>query len=331
MEKEQILKLLNDGRVHQWNKYRTMHPDWTPDLRGLKLDSERFARGLDEAYLAEHFNLNGAVYDSTTEFQPHFEADVYGLIYKEKESDSVESKNIDGDARVNKLDIFITHSSKDNIFVEALTDLIRAALNISAEKIRCSSVPGYRLPTGADTDEQLRREVYDAKVLIGVMTKSSMKSAYVLFELGARWGAKKKMFPILACGADSGVLGGPLKGISSLSCNNAADVHQLIDEVGLELKLRKQSTASFQSKIEKLSKLSSQSEMPEEANEPKEEMVFDGSVYWLQKKENPEQRDGPFCQICYDKNGKRIRLQDHQDVAEPDWSCGVCNRFFDKK
>ncbi len=154
-----------------------------------------------------------------------------------------------------RLDIFITHSSQDNRIVEALIDLMRGALNISSEKIRCSSVPGYRFPTGVDTDEQLRQEVDDAKVLVGVITKSSMRSAYVLFELGARWGAKKKMFPVLACGADSSVLGGPLKGINSLSCNNAADVHQLIDDIASELGIKKQRAASFQNKIETLVQL----------------------------------------------------------------------------
>jgi hypothetical protein len=48
--------------------------------------------------------------------------------------------------------IFISHSSKDVLLVKALIDLIRSALSIPASDIRCTSVPGYKLPGGALTD-----------------------------------------------------------------------------------------------------------------------------------------------------------------------------------
>ena len=102
-------------------------------------------------------------------------------------------------------DIFISHSSQDLEFVEALVDLIEATLKIKPE-IRCTSVPGYKLKTETKTDERLRIEINDARLLMGVITPSSMKSAYVLFELGARWVIDKPMFPIIACGADSSIL-----------------------------------------------------------------------------------------------------------------------------
>lgn len=48
--------------------------------------------------------------------------------------------------------------------------------------------------------------------------------------------------------------------------------------------------------------------------------------YWAQEQDKP--RDGPYCQPCYDKDGKLIRLQDQKKGR---WHCEACsNTFFDK-
>ena len=97
--------------------------------------------------------------------------------------------------------VFISHSSNDIRVAELLIDLLRKALNLKSEEIRCTSVDGYGMPGGASVDETLRVEVHDAELLIGIVTPASLKSAYVMFELGARWGAGKRMIPLLASGA----------------------------------------------------------------------------------------------------------------------------------
>ncbi len=56
------------------------------------------------------------------------------------------------------LKLFVSHSSEDTSIVEPLVELIRSGLNLNAEEIRCSSVDGYRLPGGADTDDLVRTE-----------------------------------------------------------------------------------------------------------------------------------------------------------------------------
>jgi hypothetical protein len=50
----------------------------------------------------------------------------------------------------NMLDIFISHSGKDEKLAAALIDLIIAATNVPHGRIRCTSVDGYRLPGGAN-------------------------------------------------------------------------------------------------------------------------------------------------------------------------------------
>ena len=91
-------------------------------------------------------------------------------------------------AHINNVAVFISHGSKDAELAEAVVELLRASLEIAATQIRCSSVDGYRLPVGVNTDRKLREEVNAATVVVGLITPSSLASYYVMFELGARWG-----------------------------------------------------------------------------------------------------------------------------------------------
>lgn len=144
---------------------------------------------------------------------------------------------------MNALDIFLSHSSADEKIAKALIDLLRDAFHIEPSRIRCTSVPGYKLKTGAHTETELRREIQQARVFIGLLSEISLESAYVLFELGARWGSlqnygysgmgdsKNKLFPILAAGATGSMLRDPLKAYNALNCEIAADLHQLVADI----------------------------------------------------------------------------------------------------
>jgi len=93
----------------------------------------------------------------------------------------------------------------------ALIDFLRVTIP-GLNRIRCTSVSGYGLPAGAHVDSQLQKEVGEAATLIALMTGVSVESAYVLFEVGARWGAGRHCVPLLAAGASPKVLRGPLGG-----------------------------------------------------------------------------------------------------------------------
>src|SRR5437762_5967682 len=90
------------------------------------------------------------------------------------------------------LKLFISHSSDDSELARRVVVLVSTALNLPAVAIRCTSVDGHRLPAGANTNDQLRQEVHDSVAFIGIVSQSSIRSMYVLFELGARWGAGEK-------------------------------------------------------------------------------------------------------------------------------------------
>ena len=156
--------------------------------------------------------------------------------------------------------VFISHDSDDVELAKALVNLLQKSLLLASRDIRCSSVDGYRLEGGVSFDEELRIEVHEAELVIGLITPLSLRSLYVAFELGARWGISKPMIPILASGATPNHLGGPLSGINALDCNNESQVSQLLEESARHLGVGLESASSYLPEIKMLSKLSSEAQ-----------------------------------------------------------------------
>jgi len=148
--------------------------------------------------------------------------------------------------------IFISHSSDDKELAELIVDLLRSALTLPAENIRCTSVEGHRLPGGADTKEQLRKEILGASSLIGLISLSSFNSVYVLFELGARWGAQKNLIPLLVPGTEASVLEGPISDFNALSCDSNSQLQQLIIDVSNQIQSSPEPPNVYQKKIERI-------------------------------------------------------------------------------
>ncbi|MCK8495895.1 toll/interleukin-1 receptor domain-containing protein [Spirosoma sp. RP8] len=155
------------------------------------------------------------------------------------------------------MEVFISHSNEDVKIAEAVVNLIRKATNISPSVIRCTSLPGYKLPVGASTEEQLRQEIETSKIFIGLITSRSVKLTFVLFELGARWATKAKLLPLICDPAGISLLEGPLKNINALKATDPSDVLQFIEEVGKYLNIIPESASSYINEVDYLKKLSS--------------------------------------------------------------------------
>lgn len=140
--------------------------------------------------------------------------------------------------------VLISHSSKDAQLAESVANLIRTGLRLSATDIRCTSVDGYRLPGGAKTNDQLRTEIKNVKMLIALLTRNSLASTYVLFELGARWAFDLPMIPVLA-GIDASEMRGPDNALNALSCNSDSQLIQLVEDVGEALSVPHESARSY--------------------------------------------------------------------------------------
>lgn len=62
-----------------------------------------------------------------------------------------------------------------------------------------------------------------------------------------------------------------------------------------------------------------------------DEILFDGEAYWRKRGDGngDGNKEGPFCQKCYDTQGKLVRLQDAKRlVASRDWLCVVCKTGY---
>jgi hypothetical protein len=127
--------------------------------------------------------------------------------------------------------IFISHSSRDIQVGDALQCLLKDAFGLRSNEIRFTSHPAYGLSGGADPGKTLRHEVVSSQLVIGIITADSVESQYVLFELGARWGADKPLIPLLAGGARAADLPKPLTS-HALTCDSEESLLRLIADCG---------------------------------------------------------------------------------------------------
>jgi len=148
--------------------------------------------------------------------------------------------------------VFISHTSADSDLARALIRLLRSALPLSEDDIRCTSLSGYKLEPGADTDSLLRIEVNQSTILIGLLTPQSLTSSYVLFELGARWGIERKLVPLLGGGADFDSLPGPLKGKNALRAEDRGDLLDMLNLLSTEIGIKLSKTSAYDHDIGEL-------------------------------------------------------------------------------
>jgi TIR domain-containing protein len=137
--------------------------------------------------------------------------------------------------------IFISHRHKDVKVASKLIDLLESAFHIDAGQIRCTSVPGYKLPVGAQSAESLKTDLNGAEIVMGLIGRDTAKSDYVLFELGASWGLGKPTFPLRIAGASFEHIPEVLREKSSLLMEDVAQCLQLVEDVGRVSSLRRKS------------------------------------------------------------------------------------------
>lgn len=129
-----------------------------------------------------------------------------------------------------------------------------------------TSVEGHKLPGGADVEDQLRDEILGAKTVIGLISSVSFNSAYVLFELGARWGIQRNLIPLLAHGTSPSILKGPISGYNALMCDNNSQLLQLIRDVSRHIDEEPESPHVYQKNIERILQLAARTTAVEFSN-----------------------------------------------------------------
>jgi hypothetical protein len=134
--------------------------------------------------------------------------------------------------RTTETRLFVSHASEDAGLAKQLAALVDGALAVPARAMRCTSVPGYKLEPGADGPEELRENLRDASVVIGLLTPSSISSPFVLMELGAAWGLKTCTVPLLADGVPFGSIPGPIgQGTHAIRVSDPSGLASLLETI----------------------------------------------------------------------------------------------------
>jgi hypothetical protein len=153
------------------------------------------------------------------------------------------------------LDIFVSHSSKNQNSLKLLLEILRLALNIPSKRIRCTSVHGHKLNGGVSQDDQLRNDILHSKVFICLITPASIKSFYVILEIGLRLANKQNIIPLIGSTKGASLLMGPLKNMHALNGCSKEEIFQLISQLAVQLDIEAELPSVYIDKVEELVKL----------------------------------------------------------------------------
>ena len=97
--------------------------------------------------------------------------------------------------------VFISHSGEDIAFVNELVKLLEFLGVDSSEKLLCSSIKGYQIPTSEDFAEYILKQFYDYNLFVIIVhSHNYYSSPYSLNEMGAAWVLKTDFFSFLVKG-----------------------------------------------------------------------------------------------------------------------------------
>ncbi len=176
-------KLLFDGAIFASENIESIHIYSTDNSIDTIIDRERKQ---DDVCYDESDILGERVFskDITRE-----------VMYKAKEQ--LSNNNPLKNSVPKKPMVFISHSSKDYDFVEALTDMLQH-IGLTHENLFCSSIPGLWIGLSQDIFESLRQlfQEYDLYVIF-VQSPRYYESVASLNEMGAAWVLQTKFCSIL--------------------------------------------------------------------------------------------------------------------------------------
>ena len=174
-----------DGSVLESNSIKAIHVYSTNnDIR-----SER------ESYNQEHRGVayfNDVDFLTDQDYCKNITRDILNNVKEKLEDPNKVSRKL-----IKKPMVFISHSSNDYDFVEALTDML-AHIGLTCENLFCSSIPGFWLHLSDDIFESLRKLFQDHDMfVIFVLSPHYYESPASLNEMGATWVLQSQYCSIL--------------------------------------------------------------------------------------------------------------------------------------
>jgi len=92
--------------------------------------------------------------------------------------------------------VFISHASKDKVYVREVIDLIEA-MGVPSRDIFCTSFEGYGIKLGEDFLQRIKNELNDEVLVVFILSENFYNSAVCLCEMGATWVKTNKHIPVL--------------------------------------------------------------------------------------------------------------------------------------
>lgn len=138
--------------------------------------------------------------------------------------------------------------------LKLLVNLILSSLVIEPDKIRCTSVQGCKLPFGHTISELLKNDINVTPAIIALLTKNSLKSTWVMFELGASWALGKRVYIMLGPGLIPRDLKGPLEGHNCILIEDddaSANIMDAVKQISLQLNIRQRTGGRVQADLGK--------------------------------------------------------------------------------
>src|SRR6266498_1003983 len=135
--------------------------------------------------------------------------------------------------RVSINKIFISHSAKDIKIIESFVEhILRLGLDISSERIFCSSMEGHGVRSGRYIPDILRQEIHQSSIALLFISKNYKSSEVCLNELGAAWVTleKENVIPFLLPDIDFENVGFLDFGRLGLRVNEKGDILRLIQD-----------------------------------------------------------------------------------------------------
>lgn len=126
--------------------------------------------------------------------------------------------------------LFVSHSSADTELAHGFVDLVARSFDGKRKNILCTDVEGHKLPFGDVPRDSLAEKLRNSLV-VGLLTPHSIKSSWVLFELGAAWGLSQRVVPVLV-GLTAAELPAALKESVAALGTDPTDVLGVIDQIG---------------------------------------------------------------------------------------------------
>ena len=149
--------------------------------------------------------------------------------------------------------VFVSHRSTDEKTSDLLVRLLQKALALKDDEVLFTGQVMTSLEPGEKVDDRLKRELLTSVVVVSVATRSSLRSAYPMMEMGVGW-ATDRLIVTTLCRKDAATLPSPLVADQAVRLDHRLHLHRLIDTVGRRIGRASQPSTTFESEMTELLK-----------------------------------------------------------------------------